>query len=350
MSDAVRFRRRVWQAAPPTPPAPAETVAEVISIMAKFGGRTGDLSLLLLNEGDLPGDPPLSQAVAEAWPRLRYVELGAQICREVADAHSRGEIMGAIRPDLITLNLADYPVIARGELERGSAYCAPECRVTGQEPSSPNISSDVYAVGGVLFFMLLERDPPLLATRVALREETSQLPSGLATILGRCLAPSERRYASVEDIEHDLMEWGLNDQTTGNSPPWDNPFLAGPESSGARPALRSTIPPAGELINNLAELAEQDAAVAEEGAPVNPHEEVSEQVSAVALEDDDALSEELDTPTGRGTAGVSWNAASAAFTSALQSIPAVPDKGNPTRLVAVLVTLAAVAAAASVWL
>ncbi len=197
-----------------------------------------DLALFGLSEhGASLCATTLTEAVADAWPRQRYVELGAQICREVALVHERGEVVGVLRPDVISLNLADYPMILPADVQSVSPYSAPEIGA-----GEPNARSDVFGIGGLLYFMFTGGESPANpdAVAVGLRNCAPEL----AEIVSRCLAQEPSlRYGDVDRVASALMSFALHDQEVVDDRPWENPFLARPESSGPRPALRSTTPP-----------------------------------------------------------------------------------------------------------
>lgn len=157
------------------------------------------------------GMSPLSDVGGAGWSLPRYAELGAQICREIAEAHACGRCVGSITPSSIELNLADYPVVH-------PAADAP----------SATPEDDVAAVGDVLMHLFARAQ--------------GACPAELSAVLKRCRDGS---YRTIDDVEHDLMVWVLNDQRQPSS--WENLFLDGPEDSGARPALRRSLPPTTNL-------------------------------------------------------------------------------------------------------
>lgn len=195
----------------------------------------GDLALLRWGNGAFAEGTPLTQAIQEGWPRHRYVELGAQIAQEVATAHARGEVFGTLQPRCVSLNLADYPVVAPTQEPPPAAWLAPEC---GHAPAT--VRTDVFGIGGLLYFIFAGNDPP--ATCEERRAGLAACPGDVAAIVLGCLEPDpQRRFASADDIVHALMSCSLHDPTPDRS--WHNPFWENADESGARPVLRSTTPP-----------------------------------------------------------------------------------------------------------
>ena len=165
----------------------------------------------------------------EAWPRQRYAELGAQIARELAEVHRAGTIIGCLRPEHITLNLADYPSIEICEEAPCAPYAAPEAR-----GGTATRESNVYSLGAVLFFLFSGEHPP---PGGALDDDAlGHAPEGVAAIVRSCLSTRPGERPALARVASDLMRCALNDQTVSvdSDAEWE-------ALSGTRPVLHREI-------------------------------------------------------------------------------------------------------------
>ncbi|HMO65426.1 MAG TPA: serine/threonine-protein kinase, partial [Verrucomicrobiota bacterium] len=163
-------------------------------------------------------------------PPRRAVELVRAIAGAVHYAHERGILHRDLKPSNILLDEDGRPVITDFGLARRVEKDS-FLTVTGQVLGSPNFMppeqagaklkagrhSDVYALGGILFYLLTGR-PPFLAETVpetlqqVLQHEpvsprllNPAVPRDLETICLKCLEKVPgRRYASAQELEEEL--------------------------------------------------------------------------------------------------------------------------------------------------
>jgi eukaryotic-like serine/threonine-protein kinase len=136
-------------------------------------------------------------------PPARVVHIGLQVARSLAEAHAHGIVHRDVKPENIMLcalggeadvvkvidfgiahlRATDDDLTATGIAIGTPAYMPPEVRAGG----SADESADVYALGGVLFFLLRGTDPP----REGLHDVAGlvDIDARLAALVARCLAP-----------------------------------------------------------------------------------------------------------------------------------------------------------------
>ncbi len=162
----------------------------------------------------------------------------ARIVAEVAEAmqfaHSRNIIHRDLKPGNVLLDdngqakITDFGLAKDAEKDSGltlsgtilgtPAYMAPE-QARGQQESVGQ-AADIYALGGILFF-LLTGEPPFVGETpletiqqviaVEPRSPASIEPNvdrDLSTVALKCLQKApEKRYASAQDVANDLGRW-----------------------------------------------------------------------------------------------------------------------------------------------
>lgn len=155
----------------------------------------------------------------------------ARVARALAYSHQHGVVHQDIKPQNILVDeagrprLADFGIARLGNIWSGDSsetseggtlnYMAPE-QLQPDGVSGP--ASDIFGLGGVLFFLLCGQEPRRLPENVTLafeevrkgsidwsRLEQSNAPRALQPICRKALAlPAENRYARAEDMAVDL--------------------------------------------------------------------------------------------------------------------------------------------------
>ncbi len=203
----------------------------------------------------VPGQDIL--AFAEGKPRVVAVEALIAVLETLDFVHARGIVHGDIKPSNILVapavasefapKLLDFGLAgdrdAARPLRGGTAmYMAPE--VIRDEPPDP--SSDLYAIGVVLFELLTGRPPfegPDLATVLHAhlkqpvpdpRDRAPAVPTALAEIALRLLEKAPRdRFASAREVTSALHAWRSRVTAPPRRP-----------SDGGRTAASSVVAPA----------------------------------------------------------------------------------------------------------
>jgi len=171
----------------------------------------------------------------EPLPPRQAAELVAQICRGVHAAHLAGVVHCDLKPSNVLLTkdgvpkVADFGVAAAVRSDAGRipdatpvgnlAFTAPE-QFRGDDGSQA-IPADVYALGGLLYFLLIGKapngeNPAQVSARhnhpdspaPSPRALRSEVDADLDAICRRALAPRPAdRYASAHAIAEDLDAW-----------------------------------------------------------------------------------------------------------------------------------------------
>lgn len=141
------------------------------------------------------------------------LRLFRQVCQAVAFAHEQGVLHRDIKPTnvlfgeagravLIDFDLAG-PIIDPGQSSSllTPGYAAPE-QLRGQGEGEPSL--DVFSLGRLLHYLLIERDPGPTPEGTAL-DELRDAPPALVRIIRKCtLRDPKQRYQRVAQLQEDL--------------------------------------------------------------------------------------------------------------------------------------------------
>lgn len=202
-------------------------------------GRTDDGTFYYVMEF-LPG-LNLHEIVVKfgPMPAARVIHLMRQTCGALEEAHTMGLLHRDIKPANIfaaqlggvydVAKLLDFGLVKplspepesvdltqEGSITGSPLYMSPE-QATGD--SEPDVRSDIYAMGTVMYF-LLTGQPPFRGKRavkvliahaveqpVPLSEHRDDIPSDLESIVMRCLAKEpEDRFQSAKELEKALRD------------------------------------------------------------------------------------------------------------------------------------------------
>jgi len=152
--------------------------------------------------GELPSGGFLRDAIRRRTLPLRLsIELACQAAVGLSAAHARGVVHGALKPEACALfagpggsyllKVGDFGIarLIAPAAASPAVYQAPEQRAGGE----PDPSVDCYALGAILYEMIVGSPPPLTGIR-PLRMVRPDTPADLEALVARCLAstPSDR--------------------------------------------------------------------------------------------------------------------------------------------------------------
>lgn len=169
-------------------------------------------SMEYLDDGDL------TRVAQHGWSRRKKLELMQSVCRAVEFAHQNGVIHRDIKPANIVMKggdpvLTDFDIadlLFAKTLSAQAAgtvnYSAPEA-LNGKSGGAPTV--DVFSLGRLLHFLLLERDPQLMFEDVPTLDELDAEDPELVAIIRKCtLRRPDRRYSTVASLIDDLERYG----------------------------------------------------------------------------------------------------------------------------------------------
>jgi serine/threonine protein kinase len=200
----------------------------------------------------------LAQMVGQrALPPRRAARYVERIARAIHYAHERGILHRDLKPSNVLIDRNDQPRITDFGLAKRLEDSA-SLTVTGQVLGSPNFMppeqagakhgktgrpSDVYALGGILYYLLTARAPfhaeslehvigqVLHAEPIPPRLLNPAVPKDLETITLKCLAKeSDRRYPSAEELADELDRFHTS---------WGRPDCSASSGNGAVPSRRA---------------------------------------------------------------------------------------------------------------
>lgn len=157
----------------------------------------------------------LSNLFTRGWDLEKKLSVFRTVANATAYAHSKGVIHRDIKPANIVLTRDSEPVLTDFDIadllfvktlsSQGSgsiAYAAPE-QLGGRARRDP--SADVYSLGRLLHFMLLEQDPEITFEHLPALDDLSAAPNGLVRIIRKCtMRDPDRRYQTVNALLEDV--------------------------------------------------------------------------------------------------------------------------------------------------
>jgi hypothetical protein len=211
---------------------------------------------------DFLGAGTAADLVVLRWPLTSKLDFVCRIADALTVLHESSIAHGCLCPDNILLDDDLHPVLTeigmvsvRGSLEGDpenffgyGAYASPE--TTAHDPSP---LGDVYSVGLLLSFVVLDRAPEMPAPSSAgslaaaspdMGELHARSPA-IATIVKKCVGATEARYASMKDLAADLRRCKqlLVPESTSVT---RSPDPRGGHAPGAPP--RTTVAPARTTV------------------------------------------------------------------------------------------------------
>ena len=159
----------------------------------------------------------LEDIASRGWTLQKKMDVFADVCRSVAFAHAKGIIHRDIKPANVVLNEQQQPVLTDFDISdikyltklsvaRGSlgtpVFAAPEQLEDGNKATE---RSDIYSLGRVLYYLLLERSPGYQIEEDPQLANLAAYPATLVAIVRRATqhVPG-KRYAAVADLLRDI--------------------------------------------------------------------------------------------------------------------------------------------------
>jgi serine/threonine-protein kinase len=171
----------------------------------------------------LEGETLAARIARGTLPIADALELARQIAGALREAHGRGLVHRDLKPENVFVvgsglaKLLDFGIAKRigtaislggsgGGVVGTPAYMAPEQRAG----ATVDARADVYALGAVLFHMLVGRPPGDLGPDAARRELLAVATTPVADLVAGCLATlPEQRIASMAELERRIAALGF---------------------------------------------------------------------------------------------------------------------------------------------
>jgi hypothetical protein len=165
--------------------------------------------------GALEAAGTLADLTVLDWTRERRIRLFKHLCATVGALHGQGIVHGSLRPENVLLDSDLNPVVANaGQMDIGDlcrtdasmvwlhrAYSPAEVR----RGSRADTRADVYALGRILHFALLGKEPDEKDERLPRLDALKGAPNPLIRMIRKCtvMEPGDR-YDNAQDIVSDF--------------------------------------------------------------------------------------------------------------------------------------------------
>jgi hypothetical protein len=192
------------------------------------------------------------------WGVRETVEFSKRLASAVRECHAQGIVHGCLRPANVLLDddlhprLSDVGMLVLDDSYEGpsdmkhdyAAYAAREVR-QGQRP---DVKSDVYSLGKMIYFALHGEEPPIVLEPVPLLAELEHGPPGVVRIIRKCtLRDPAGRYGTIGELIEDLERHEEKERVGIKHPEGreglDRPsYDGGPPRDGERPSRPAPAP------------------------------------------------------------------------------------------------------------
>jgi hypothetical protein len=197
-------------------PAERDRVIGGANAMQKLAGTAGVQNVRRVLEdvdafvSDFHGAGTAADLVVLRWPTLRKLDFVCRICDALVALHEAGVIHGCLCPDNVLLDDELRPFVTEagmvsiaqsleGDPENFFGYGAYASPETAR--GAPDARGDVFSVGRLLTFVMLDRTPGETVDVMDLNAKDSTM----AAIVRRCTGPAANRYASMAELSAELQ-------------------------------------------------------------------------------------------------------------------------------------------------
>lgn len=162
----------------------------------------------------------LEEIAAKNWNLEKKVEILLEICRAVDFAHKIGIIHRDIKPANVLLNRQHMPVLTDFDLAdirfvtrlstSGVGFGTPVFAAPEQLEDANHATerSDIYSLGRLLYFLLLERSPGIESERDPVLDNLGAYPSSLVAIIRKATQRDpQKRFRSVDEMIYELLNY-----------------------------------------------------------------------------------------------------------------------------------------------
>jgi Pentapeptide repeats (9 copies)/Protein tyrosine and serine/threonine kinase len=187
---------------------PIEGIIEIVAIEA--------MDLACVGRGGAVGS--MEDIGVLGWGTAETVAFIRRLCRALGALHAAGVVHGCLRPANVLIDselcprACDVGMLVIDDSYDGpsdmkhdySAYASREVRL-GEKPV---VQSDIFSVGRLLSFALLDQEPEANDDDLPVLDELAGEPAGLVRIVRRCTTREKtKRYPDMDALTRDLERW-----------------------------------------------------------------------------------------------------------------------------------------------
>ncbi len=187
--------------------------ARVFEGIIRHGG-CGGLEVEQADDEVVIASPSCAGTIAHlpslGWRLSERLEVFKEVARIVENFHREGLCVGPLDPAFILLDDELLPfILGPRVVPSANPYAAPETAMSRKVDAR----SDIYSLGRLLHFVMLQDEPPALAGDPAPLDDLITFPAGLSRIVRKAvLRNPAQRYPTIPALLADLEQYGRYDQ------------------------------------------------------------------------------------------------------------------------------------------